>query len=174
MRDLKKLENELRFAADAGCDYTLLLEAADALAEARKCIEEQKAGTIYVVTAGEYSDYGIVGVTLDYAKAKEECRRYKKIEPSAAIEEHTDLILYKTLGLYEVIIKNGQIVNTFQRGERKRPKAEIVSLYRTDDYFRGRPDGNTWIVNVFAENEEKARKIAKDAAMKKEAEAQDL
>lgn len=39
MRDLKKLENELRFAADAGCDYTLLLEAADALAEAKKVID---------------------------------------------------------------------------------------------------------------------------------------
>ena len=32
MRDPAKIEAELRFAADNGCDYTLLLEAADALA----------------------------------------------------------------------------------------------------------------------------------------------
>ena len=44
MRDLKKLENELRFAADAGCDYTLLLEAADALAEAKKVIDTLASG----------------------------------------------------------------------------------------------------------------------------------
>lgn len=39
MRDLKKLENELRFAADAGCDYTLLIEAAEALRDAREIID---------------------------------------------------------------------------------------------------------------------------------------
>ena len=52
MTNLKRIENELRYAAENGCDYKLLLEAADALREARETIEEQNNGekqkTVYV------------------------------------------------------------------------------------------------------------------------------
>lgn len=39
MRDFEKIEADLRFAADNGCDYTLLIEAAKALRDAREIID---------------------------------------------------------------------------------------------------------------------------------------
>lgn len=39
MRDPAEIEAELRLAADYGCDYTLLIEAADALAADAKLID---------------------------------------------------------------------------------------------------------------------------------------
>lgn len=39
MRDPEEIEMELRFAAENGCDYTLLIEAADALAAENRIIE---------------------------------------------------------------------------------------------------------------------------------------
>lgn len=49
MRDFAEIEAELRFAADNGCDHTLLIEAADALAAEDKLI--QKLSSIVVRNA---------------------------------------------------------------------------------------------------------------------------
>ena len=40
MDEFKKLINELRFAADYGCDYTLLLEAAEKMEKLIDLLEE--------------------------------------------------------------------------------------------------------------------------------------
>ena len=49
MRDFAEIEAELRFAADNGCDHTILIEAADALAAEDKLI--QKLSSIVVRNA---------------------------------------------------------------------------------------------------------------------------
>lgn len=43
MRDPAEIEAELRLAADYGCDYTLLIEAADALAAENRLIERMSS-----------------------------------------------------------------------------------------------------------------------------------
>lgn len=40
MRDFAEIEADLRFAADNGCDYTLLIEAAEALAKENELIQK--------------------------------------------------------------------------------------------------------------------------------------
>lgn len=176
MRDLKKLENELRFAADAGCDYTLLLEAADALAEARKCIEEQKAGTIYVVTAGEYSDYGIIAATKDKETAERIKNTYNRDAQyeRADIEEYDDAISEHEMTIYRVEIKNGEIQFSIPVCRTRATKERIETEKKFEEYKNGFPNGTRWIIHVAAESEGTAEKIAKDYVMQKDAEAQNL
>ena len=182
MRDFKRIENELRFAADAGCDYTLLLEAADALKEAREQIEQKRDGTIYIITAGEYSDYGIIAATLDKDKAKEIKEEYDKEagDPygEAEIEEHTDAIFEKRMNHYNVFIKDGNIVKTTEpipgvQTRTAKAFVEYINAYKEfkDGYETGE---SITVVSVIAENEDQARKIAKDHYMKAEAEAQGI
>lgn len=176
MRDLKKLENELRFAANAGCDYTLLLEAADALAEARKRIKELDSDVIYIVTAGEYSDYGIVAATKDKATAeriKSTYNRDSKYE-QAEIEEFNDALKEHEMNVYEVFIKNTEILYSVIRERVKGIKEAVYDVHQFEDYKRGKPDGTSWRVDVIAESECTAKKIAKDYVIQKEAEEQGL
>lgn len=181
MRDLKKMENELRFAADAGCDYTLLIEAADALAEARKKIEEENKRPIFVITGGEYSDYGIVAVTRDYKEAgrirEEWMRTHPYDKETAEIERYHDEAVKKIMILFEVGVENGNILYCYAKIDFvKRIKEGIEFVEKRDhEYELGfKRNRNMWIVTVAAENDEHAKKIAKDYVMKKEAEAQDL
>lgn len=177
MRDLKKLENELRFAADAGCDYTLLLEAADALAEVREWIEAQKAGTIYIVTAGEYSDYGIIAATKDKATAERIKNKYNRAAQydRADIEEYDDAISEHEMTIFRVEIKNGEIsYSTAATNMTRAAKEEVRTAKKYDDYQNGKPNGTSWIIHVIAKSEGTARKIAKDYVMQKEAEAQGI
>lgn len=181
MRDLKELENELRFAADAGCDYTLLIEAADALSEARQKIEAESKRPIFVVTAGEYSDYGIVAVTRDYKEARrirEEARRmYPFDKETVKIERYHDEAIKKIMIKFEVGVENGNILYCYAKIDFvKRIKEGIEFVEKRDhEYESGfKRDRNMWIVTVAADNDEHAKKIAKDYVMKKEAEAQDL
>lgn len=179
MRDLKKIENELRFAADAGCDYTLLIEAADALEEAREKIETESKRPIFVITAGEYSDYGIVAVTRDYKTAqkirKEWIRNHPYEKESTEIELYHDETIKKSMGLFEVYIENGNILKCGVKSFIKSIKEGIDFAEERDTYAEGYKTGRKlWIMTVIAENDEHAKKIAKDYVMRKEAEAQGL
>ena len=203
MRDFAEIEAELRFAAYNGCDHTLLIEAADALAAEDKLIQKlssivvrnaqiritvdelketadqivaKSTGTIYIITAGEYSDYGIIAATKDKATAeriKNAYNRDSKYE-QAEIEEFSDAIEEHEMNEYKVIIKNAEILYSVPMERVKGVKETVCDAHQFEDYKRGKPDGTSWRIIVIAESEGTARKIAKDYVIQKEAEAQGL
>ena len=123
---------------------------------------------VYVVTEGDYSDYHIVGVCT----SKESAERIRQLASSdyheAQIEEYEadSFNIEPTYNYYEVIIfKYGDIhVDTHEY---------IYDPYIVRDY-RNAKCATKYSVNVFARDEEHAKKIAFDCIAKYKAEEEGI
>lgn len=131
---------------------------------------------IYIVTAGEYSDYGIIAATKDKETAEKIANKYNKESKyeEAQIEEYYDAINRRPMTEYRIHIKNGEITASKKVCVLETEKESVEYAYKSEEYIDGYPDGMLWIVGVVADSEDHARKIAKDYVMKKEAEDQGL
>lgn len=110
---------------------------------------------IYVITAGEYSDYGICAVTDDKKSAERLCKIYSSKWREARIETYDTKYIYeepKSYWYFEVSL-NGEVVNSELLYFREEEETEIneVELYGTKFY-----------INVIAKDREHAQKIAFD------------
>ena len=120
---------------------------------------------VYVITRGEYSDYGIVAVTLEKEKAEELKKLYTDEWHEAMIET------YDTDDYY---VENGRFYGV-EIGERSAIKAiKINSVISVDDrnkvsLMHNRED---YFVYVKAKDEEHAKKIGADLVAKYKAEEQ--
>lgn len=121
---------------------------------------------IYVITKGEYSDYGIVAVAIDKDKAEELRIAYSDKWGDAMIEEYETDDYYAEKGRF-------YIVNIGMRGAVKvydtgvpdiddRNKVCIAEDYRTHRKY--------YTVQVKATDEEHAKKIGCDLVAKYKAE----
>ncbi len=131
---------------------------------------------IYIVTAGEYSDYGIIAATKDKKTAQRIADKFnqKSKYEEAQIEEYYDAINRRPMTEYRIHIKNGEITAPKKVCVLEAEKESVEYADKSEEYIDGYPDGMLWIVGVVADSEDHARKIAKDYVMKKEAEDQGL
>lgn len=118
---------------------------------------------VYVITEGDYSDYHIVGVTLDWKKAEAYCRVARSDLYAPEVEEFdTDLFdSIESRKPYSVIMYNDGRVEAeefdFEYSYEIAARHEVQRLgYNLDD---------NWIVHVLAEDEAHARKIGIDYIM---------
>lgn len=127
--------------------------------------------TVYVITKGEYSEYGIYAVTLDKAQAELLKAEYSDKWDEACIEEYdTDNSWLEVSSDYKPI----------WNVEFSRRDNEITRCYKIshDNVRHGEVYASQWCyeVKVFveAEDEEHAKKIATDIYMKWLAEQNNL
>lgn len=110
---------------------------------------------VYVITQGEYSDYGIVAVTLDEKQA-ETLRIINSREYEPCNIEIYDTDDYKVeisedyRPWYKVHILNGEVIGIRSFNENPNQKFQRIKEY--DDFF----------ICVRAKDEEQAKKIAFD------------
>ena len=134
---------------------------------------------IYIVTRGEYSDYGILAAFLDKAKAEQFVEKYNRgvnYDPDKAeIEEYEEGVPFdfNTLDIYEVRFY-------YDIGARDATKVALDDSYDYQNIPRVRtPRGNVYsswayLVTVAAKDEEHAFKIACDTLAKWKAEQEGL
>ena len=120
---------------------------------------------VYVVTEGDYSDYHIVGVCT----SKESAERIRQLASSdyheAQIEEYEAdrFNVEPTYKYYYVrVLKDGAVEVSVG--------SCIYSPYEVYDYRRARGSVTAFVVDVFAQDEEHAKKIAFDCIAKYKAE----
>lgn len=117
---------------------------------------------VYVITAGEYSDYEIYGVAVDKTIAQQIANRVSKFyEEEANIEEYdTDswMEIIATGNMYEVIkrVRAGGRLDVYET------KYAIDSSYKDRNKVKKLYRNRDIMVTVVARNEEHARKIAAD------------
>lgn len=119
---------------------------------------------IYVITQGEYSDYHIVGVTLDRGKAERWVNEYNmgKAYDDAQIEEYeTDVFGRDDLYKYSVKREYGEV------------SADLLSDADYTYEYIFSDDGDFRFV-VYARDKEQAKKIAYDRIAKMKAEREGL
>ena len=117
---------------------------------------------VYVITKGEYSDYRIIGVTLEKEKAEELRKLYTKEWDAAYIEIYdTDDCYIENGRFYQVIIGEGADIHV--------EEIEVVSLGDRNLVWKR---GDKYIVKVKAKDEEHAKKIGADLVAKYKAEEQ--
>lgn len=108
----------------------------------------------YVITQGDYSDYHICGVTLDEETAKK-MQKYFSYYGMAEIEEW-EMDNYSQawdgLNLYQIIAYEDGRVTVRGNNYIRRDFENVVSYWHGEQY----------IVSVFAEDEEHAKKIGLD------------
>ena len=108
---------------------------------------------VYIVTAGNYSDYHIVAVFSTRKKAEEFLKRYEEVYPyiDVRIEEHPiDVPVEKRFGYRVMMKKNGDVVS-------------IEKAYETQFGFRGfhfLSGDLIWAVNT--DDEKKAIKVVNE------------
>ena len=134
---------------------------------------------IYIVTCGEYSDYGILAAFLDETKAKMFVEKYNRgygtrNYDEAKIEEYEEGVPFdfETLNVYAVRFYND--------GSHDIVKKELYNMY---DFQKPLPSvtasnstfiRHKYVVTVAAKDKEHAFKIACDALAKWKAEQEGL
>lgn len=134
---------------------------------------------IYIVTAGEYSDYGILAAFLDKTKAEQFVEKYNRPDgyyDRAEIEEYEEGIPFdfNTQDIYEVRFYEGtdrapdvtktELSDSFMYQNIPRVVAPHASVYSNWSH----------LVTVAAKDEDHAFKIACDALAKWKAEQEGL
>ena len=123
---------------------------------------------VYVITEGDYSDYHIIGVTLDKQFAKDFCERHNRPEyfQSYRVEEYnTDHLMAftKDMHLWRVFLEKGILRADMDDG--------AVSYFsdcinQVNRHYNGkRPDERWYTTYVVAKDEEHAEKIGYDLIM---------
>ena len=110
---------------------------------------------VYVITEGSYSDYHIVGVTLDRDKAERAAKLVEGAYSCANIEEwETDEVdLIKDGSAYDVTLFSNRTVEV-----RKCSWVDLGEINKVTKTWRG----TAYRVTVIAENDMIARKIGFD------------
>lgn len=118
---------------------------------------------IYVITEGDYSDYHIVGVTLDRKKAEAYCKLARGNYYVPDVEEYkTDLFDgIESRKPYSVKLSKDGLVEVKELDSGYSYESAMEHNAHRIGYFT---DDN-WIVNVLAEDEAHARKIGIDYIM---------
>lgn len=137
---------------------------------------------VYVITSGEYSDYGICAVTLDKEQAELLKIRYSDKYDTAYIEEYdTDNYKMEADDIYKHMYRtsfnmNHEIDSCNICSYINIKHGEVVDHTIRFKYGDGRRSYFNYNVIVFveAEDEDHAKKIAKDIYMKWLAEQNDL
>lgn len=125
---------------------------------------------VYVITKGEYSDYGIYAVTLEKEKAEKLKKLYSDKWDDAMIETYDTDDYYVEKGrFYEVIL--GKRVGIRVREIRPvcvydRNEVRTMRNFKTKE--------REYVVYVKAKDEEKAKKIGADLVAKYKAEEQEI
>lgn len=123
---------------------------------------------VYVITKGEYSDYGIEAVALEKEKAEELRERYSNQWDEAMIETYDTDDYYVEMGrFYEVKVGKRSAIHVRETGVTNIEDRNKVSF------------GRNWFTNVEeysvivkAKDEEHAKKIGADLVAKYKAEKQ--
>lgn len=118
--------------------------------------------THYVITRGSYSDYHIVAIYSDREEAYRVCKilndrcEYEDYQ----IEEYEDssLVRYENLNTYCVIFDNNET------RVRENNSSDLEYCLK-NEYWKYK-DGTVWAMFVFANNKEKALKIASEKRAK--------
>lgn len=134
---------------------------------------------IYIVTCGEYSDYGVLAAFLDKSKAEAFVQKYNRGHGTehydeASIEEYEDGVPFdfETMNMYAI--------RFYYDGSHDIAKKELYDVY---DFQRPLPSvtapdskfvRHKYFVTVAAKDEEHAFKIACDALAKWKAEREGL
>lgn len=114
---------------------------------------------IYVVTRGDYSDYHIITATTDFEHANEIAKKFK-----AKVEIYDDSEIYLK-NIYSINFdEKGNVVSCYQNNEYNYPYDEKI-YWRKD---------NTLYIQVEADDEQSAIKIAAEKRAKSIAEIYDL
>lgn len=108
---------------------------------------------VYVITEGSYSDYHIVGVTLDKETAEQFVKNRKHKHDEFEIEE------YDTGFIKEVIEKQAFFVRYDIESKSYSVQDRSVSYCKDGEVVRTR---YVYWTDVFADNEQEALKIGKD------------
>ena len=118
---------------------------------------------IYVITEGGYSDYHIVGVTLDRKKAEEYCKLARGNYYVPNVEEYeTDLFDgIESRKPYSVKLSKDGLVEVKELDSGYSYESAMEHYAHTIGYST---DDN-WVVDVLAEDEAHARKIGIDYIM---------
>lgn len=111
---------------------------------------------VYVLTSGEYSDYGIECVVLE----KEKAERLVKAHPYWMIEEYdTDDVQIFEKYVYRVQLFDDGSCHVYEDSISRWTKIQLNQVFR---YGLGRVRGQYWQVYVEAQDSEHAKKIAYD------------
>lgn len=125
---------------------------------------------VYVITKGEYSDYGIVAVTLEKEKAEELKILYSDSWGEAMIETYdTDDYYVENGRFYIVEIGKKSAINVQEVGVISmddRNEVKLITDWRTKK--------EKYVVYVKANDEEHAKKIASDLVAKYKAQEQGI
>lgn len=123
---------------------------------------------VYVITTGEYSDYGIEAVALEKEKAEELKKLYSNRWGEARIEIYDTDDYYVEKGkFYRVKIGKRSAIHVEETGVISMEDRNKVSLIRNWKTHR-----DEYIVYVKAKDEEHAKKIGADLVAKYKAEEQ--
>jgi len=120
---------------------------------------------IYVITKGEYSDYGIVAVAIDKDKAEELRIAYSGLDEAMIEEYETDDYYAEKGKFYRVNIGMRGAVSVYETGVpdvTERNKVFIIEDFRTHR--------KCYTVQVKAADEKHAKKIGCDLVSKYKAE----
>ena len=113
---------------------------------------------VYVVTAGDYSAYHIIGVTADKEKAEKYCEWYKGWSYDEAQVEEYEMDKFEPYGQGKFLFEVEQFANGYLEVDKVSSftnydqKTNEVWDWGRDEYF----------VPVFADDEDHAKKIAAD------------
>lgn len=125
---------------------------------------------VYVITKGEYSDYGIVAVTLEKEKAEELKILYSDSWGEAMIETYdTDDYYVENGRFYIVEIGKKSAINVQEVGVISmddRNEVKLITDWRTKK--------EKYVVYVKANDEEHAKKIGADLVAKYKAQEQGI
>lgn len=125
---------------------------------------------VYVITRGEYSDYGIVAVTLEKEKAEELKKLYSDKWHEAMIETYdTDDYYVENGRFYEVILETRTAIRV-----REIPPVLVDDRNKVRTGRNFITKGKEYVVFVKAKNEEQAKKIGADLVAKYKAQQQGI
>lgn len=126
---------------------------------------------VYVITKGEYSDYGIYAVTLEKEKAEELKIRYSDKWDEAMIETYDTDDYYVEKGRFYIVrIGKSSAIEISETGYivpvEDRNKVELLQNRKTNR--------EEYVVFVKAKDEEHAKKIGADLVAKYKAQEQGI
>lgn len=127
---------------------------------------------VYVITAGVYSDYHIVAVTLDKGKANE----MKRIAEKNQWDNEANVEVYDT-DWTEIALKNGDFYSVYFPAPDE--KGASIKVEEVDGYDLNYKEGidsffGAVTVNLWAKDKETALKVAAERKAKYEAEKQGI
>ena len=124
---------------------------------------------IYVITAGEYSDYHICGVTTDKVKAEKIQKLFSNSFGGSQVETYEDGVFddYTERGYtpFEVWLDKSGYITKIEKAE------ELVGKFpNLSDFSKGKFSQSSYWVKCFAKDYGHAEKIAHDMLAKYKAE----